>query len=123
MSRNKLIKLFAVLDLDKDEYISFTSNKKEAKEFITKHIIYLNKSHYDKWAELHKDENEYNYILDVVGIESILKYRVVKLYYDIKTFASILRINNRYTPIGCSFETDYEVEIYNKIDSALKNNL
>lgn len=133
MSKNlfkKKITLYLIYKDDKcNELLTVVSSKKQINEFIDRMIIVDNWEHYMLWCDLksidYKDVSNHkkyidNYIItNPEEVNSKYSFVIQKVIYTKDLFASILRMFNGCTPIGCSYENTCELtyitELYSKL--------
>ena len=100
------------------QIFTIVPTKEEAVEFIKTHILLSHKSHYDRWAELHKyDPNAEStkniYLNTVVDMkDSKNRYSIIDIKYTYEDLAIVLRMSAGCAPIGCSYENPVEIEAF-----------
>lgn len=102
---------------------SIVCDKKQVREYVVNRLIIDNWQHYMNWVQLHYGDNLYDdphrketYVKDVVPIDSgIRNFSFIEKIYNPADIASILRVSNKFIPVGASYEYDSEIRILQKI--------
>lgn len=100
------------------QIFTIVPTREEAVEFIKTHILLAHKSHYDRWAELHKfdpnaESTKNTYLNTVIDMkDSKNHYSIIDIKYTYEDLAIILRMSAGCAPIGCSYENPVEIETF-----------
>ena len=121
--RKKVYLYLVYKNEDDNSLVTVLEKEYQIDEFIHRNILIHNYKHFKAWCDLRKmdytkieSENAYiNNFLNTATEEDLKKYTYVikKAYYTKTALASILRMFNGCFPLGCSYETEVEVDYAN----------
>lgn len=113
----KQIKFYAVVDIEKFNanptnfpIITIVTSKAEGFEYISKMLLLENQTHFVSWCNLRNvpcNADSWRVYVKACDID-ISKYQVHKIKLDIRLVASMIRMQNGFVPLDCSYETQIE---------------
>lgn len=107
------------LDSGDSRIYTITTEFKECKEFIDTMLYYKHFNHFENWCNCHNldcklDSSWNKYVEDVLSEYEEDKYYIGEIRVSKKELATIMRLYYHYIPMGCSYESSYEIDMLNK---------
>ena len=121
------ITLWAVIDREYPETpVTFTATKDDAEFALDQYLYLKHYTHFTLWCDNHNLKVDHaqtwrKYINTVMNDElteeqrtdpSKAPYVILQIDYEMNVIASLLRTMNHCTPLGCSFDTEEELDEY-----------
>lgn len=109
---------------DPDTFLTLTRTKEQAKEYAHTLFRYDHEAHFIQWCSL-RDLNEDDpktwseYYDTCISDDDKQSYLISKVYYNLDNILSMLRMFGGCIPLGCSFESDMEMDRFiEKVDKS-----
>lgn len=104
------------------------SDKKQVSEYILNSVVNKYNEHYISWLKAHglinndKSKRMYVDLLLKDGVRELDNFCVRKQIYDPNSVAEAFRIYMKCAPIGCSYESEEELNYYLRFTQELVKN-
>ena len=124
---NGKLRFFVLVHKDNPlKFLTITTTRKDAIEYANALLKNLHLEHFTLWCNVRNyvvdDPSAWlEYLINCINQEELKEYKVVKIYTNKANMAVIMRLFNGCVPLGCDFESDLEIKVYDKKLDELKS--
>lgn len=117
---DKIFEVYTVVHKDRPKhFLTITLTQKEAFEYAVKQLRVIKFDHFEQWCNLRnydvEDDKAFEeYYINCIDLEEKNEYLICKVQYKHRDIVAALRTLGKCVPLGCSFDTPLELEIFFK---------